>query len=141
MHVEILIYGPERQRKAIKKLLSNRKYPYEGPIRKGWNSPYICETEHVDIRLKAQCLPYLLQDIRNLGGGDMFIHHSFGKTMKIALWTWKKLSRWLPLKFVDMTDEKKTGIKMTTKDPEIPGCYIQMIGTLTDDKDDEGELL
>ena len=73
-HVGIKINTSETLHRKILSWLNNRRYPYTGKVRCGYNRPYVAETKDYDIRIKKECLPMLLQDLHNLGEGNLFKH-------------------------------------------------------------------
>lgn len=140
-HVEITGYGTPKQHERIMNWLSSRKYPLEGKRRRGYNKPYISEFRQYDIRIRKECIEYLLEDIRHFGGNMMVRskgnnEHHYGYAGRIVRFLMKIITKLTPLKEIDVGQYRKS-------DADIPnGWYMMQVWGKIDDPDScEGEHL
>ena len=71
------INAPPKQLDEFKKWVNTRKYPFKGAIRKGFNRPYYTEARLCTVKIKKECLPAFLAELKastqdmEIGGGNV----------------------------------------------------------------------
>lgn len=105
MHLLILSHGTPAQHERFRQKVDTLKYPYEGPLRKGYNIPHLSEFKLWDVRIKKEVAPQFLKDMGVLDE-TLLTHPNHKKHLNVRVYSFlvKVLRKIFRLKKIDYAD-------------------------------------
>ena len=88
MEIHLLAHGPPAQHERFKEWVLKKKYPFNS-AREGYNRPFISETRLYTVKLKKECVPMFLADLKastqEISGRKGHVHGAVNGIMKWVL--------------------------------------------------------
>jgi len=140
MHLILAVETAKEYHKDFFESLNKKLYAYEGKNRKGFNRPHVSEIKFYDIRIKKECAPLLLRDLKAInpaGTDDVSLRMINVATRKNGFKKWLMgIGFRFIRKVMGLSDCKKAdGPRQRIMKN---WCYSWLLGAYKDDRYDRG---